>query len=249
MRIGLSATAKDLFMAVEKCNEYGCNHIEIGVDNISDWEYIKRQSESLRSHDVSIGVHMPLEMNPCERVEFIRTSWLDFLRKSIDVGSKLGVKYYNIHLGYGISSFVEQDRSAYLENGVRFLKKAAKLSTGSLLCIENMYDKGGYIQNLGTCSEDFEYIFENIKDIGFCFDLGHSLISQGDYISRFGENAKLAHISSNDGREDLHMGIYGSRDNDIAIRNILGLKNLEYVVLEMKAEYVAKSCEKIMNLI
>lgn len=249
MRIGLSAHSKNLFRAAEKCNEYGCNHIEIGVDNMSDWEYVKRQIESLRSHGISIGVHMPLEMNPCERVEFIRESWLELLRKSLDIGRELDVKYYNIHLGYGISSFVEKDRSEYLENGAQFLKKAANLSNGSLICIENMYGKGGYIQNLGTCSKDFEYIFENTKGIGFCFDLGHSLISRGDYISRLAENTKLAHISSNDGREDLHRGIESTRAHDLTIQDILKLKNIEYVVLEMKEEHVAKSCEKIMNLI
>ncbi len=249
MRIGISAHASSLGRAMGKCIEYGCNHIEVCVDNMSDWEDIKSHSELLKSCDISIGVHMPLEINPCERVVFIRKSWQDFLRKSIEVGMTLEVKYYNFHLGYGISNFVKKDRHLYLENGARFLKEVEYISNGSQIFIENMYDKGGYMENLGTCSGDFEYVFENTEKIGFCFDLGHSLISQGEYIDLFGENIILTHISSNDGIDDIHIGIQSTSAHDESIRKILSLKNLEYVVLEMKEEYVARSYEKIKNLI
>lgn len=251
MRLGISAFAGDIERAVETCLENGLNHIEVGIDDIGDWEFVKRQNNHVVSAGISLGVHLPMELNPCERVNEVRACWERFVLSNVEIGRKFNVRYYNMHMGYALERLAGSRREILLENARVFLGGVLRKLDGEMITLENSYTKGGDMVNLGTRVSDFKRVFESFSlgNMGFCFDTGHNLICSDEYVESFSRITKVVHLSGNDGVRDLHLGISSEHGiGDKLLADLLKLKEAEYYVLEMDSAHYKSSISRISEL-
>ncbi|WFD09572.1 sugar phosphate isomerase/epimerase family protein [Tepidibacter hydrothermalis] len=229
---------------IKICKKLGFNHIEVGIDNLEDWDYLYHNKDELIKNDISIGIHLPMEMNTCDPIKMINEFWVDYFYENYKIGKLLNVKYYNLHLGYGFKNKVEKNRIGYLNNTANFLIRVLNNIDDVDIYIENTYSKSGDLINLGNVLSDFEYLFKNVTkyNLGFCYDTGHNLINKDEYLKRLSDNIRLVHLSDNDGNKDLHLGL---SENGLVtekdIKDILEIKNNKYLVFEMNTKYLNES--------
>lgn len=234
MKVGISALLFNMEEAIEICkSEKSIKHIEIGIDNLEECEKLLRYKKDFEELNLSIGIHLPMELNTCENIIYIRNSWISFINEINKQLSTLNIEYFNMHLGYAITSRLNNNRNKYLKNTVEFLNDNC-LDSNIVISIENTYSKRGDFSNIGNNVKDFEYIFNNTirKKICFCYDTGHFLINKDDYIDKLSERIKIVHLSDNDGTIDIHIGIGKGILCMNHIKKILEY-NPEYLVLEI----------------
>ena len=104
MRLGISALLFNLDKALELCREVDkINHIEVGIDNLDECIKLSKYKGEFDKLNLSLGIHLPMELNSCENIKYIRKSWIDFINKIEDGLKDLNIEYFNMHLGYVIS--------------------------------------------------------------------------------------------------------------------------------------------------
>lgn len=248
MRFGISALVHEINKAIEICkiNDF-INHIEIGIDNLYECKAVLNYIEEFKSNDISIGMHLPMELNTCENIEYIRNSWVKYIEEVKEKLNPLDIKYFNIHLGYVIKTRFDKNKNKYLDNTVDFIEK---INVSSKVFIENTYTKGGDICNIGTTVDEFEYIFNNItrKNTGFCYDTGHNLINNDKYIYNLREKINLVHLSDNNGINDSHDSIGTGKLDLEEVRELINLKP-EFIVLEVRHENINESIKIVERFI
>ncbi|WP_270670910.1 TIM barrel protein, partial [Paraclostridium bifermentans] len=137
-----------------------------------------------------------------------------------------------------IKSRFERNKQKYLDNSIKFLQ-SINLENKHVF-IENTYTNGGDICNIGTTVNEFEYILNNIANIEFCYDTGHNLINEDCFVDILNSKINLIHLSDNDGKKDLHVGI-GKGILDLeSLKNLMSMK-IQYAVLEIKYEDIDES--------
>ncbi|MFR3568838.1 MAG: sugar phosphate isomerase/epimerase family protein [Paraclostridium sordellii] len=248
MRFGISALVHEINKAIEICkiNDF-INHIEIGIDNLYECKAVLNYIEEFKSNDISIGIHLPMELNTCENIEYIRNSWVKYIQEVKEKLNPLDIKYFNIHLGYVIKTRFDKNKNKYLDNTVDFIEK---INVSSKVFIENTYTKGGDICNIGTTVDEFEYIFNNItrKNTDFCYDTGHNLINNDKYIYNLREKINLVHLSDNNGINDSHDSIGTGKLDLEEVRELINLKP-EFIVLEVRHENINESIKIVERFI
>lgn len=248
MRFGISALVHEINKAIEICkiNDF-INHIEVGIDNLYECRAVLNYIEEFKSNDISIGIHLPMELNTCENIEYIRNSWVKYIEEVKEKLNPLDIKYFNIHLGYVIKTRFDKNKNKYLDNTVDFIEK---INISSKVFIENTYTKGGDICNIGTTVDEFEYIFNNItrKNTGFCYDTGHNLINSDKYIYKLREKINLVHLSDNNGIVDSHDGIGTGKLDLEEVRDLINLEP-EFIVLEVRHENINESIKIVERFI
>lgn len=248
MRFGISALVHEINKAIEICkiNDF-INHIEVGIDNLYECKAVLNYIEEFKSNDISIGIHLPMELNTCENIEYIRNSWVKYIEEVKEKLNPLDIKYFNIHLGYVIKTRFDKNKNKYLDNTVDFIEK---INVSSKVFIENTYTKGGDICNIGTTVDEFEYIFNNItrKNTGFCYDTGHNLINSDKYIYKLREKINLVHLSDNNGIVDSHDGIGTGKLDLEEVRDLINLEP-EFIVLEVRHENINESIKIVERFI
>lgn len=241
MKLGISALVHEIDRAIYICKiNKRINHIEIGIDNLSECEKVIQYKDELEKNNITIGIHLPMELNTCENIEYIKYSWIAFIYEIHERLKELDVKYFNMHLGYVIKSRFDNNKKRYLDNSINFLK-VINLENIDVF-IENTYTNGGDICNIGTTSSEFEYILSNVDNIGFCFDTGHNLINTDRYMETLKNKVNLIHLNDNDGNKDLHIGIGKGILNLESIKELISI-NVKYLVLEIKYEDVDNSLQ------
>lgn len=242
IRIGISSLIFNINEALEICNKNKkINHIEIGIDNISDCELLKKYAETIKKLNLSVGIHLPMELNPCEDIIFIKDKWINYINILNEELKFLNISYFNMHLGYVMTNRLTRNKVKYLNNIVDFFNQLLLKNNNLLITIENTYTKGGDFSNVGSYVEDFEYIFKCNKDIRFCFDSGHNLICKSNYYL-LKNKIKVIHLSDNNGVEDEHSGILKGNLTSQELKIILSLKP-EFLVLEMNLNDVEESLD------
>lgn len=245
MKLGICALVSNLQEGIDFCKKNSIiNHIEIGVDNLSDCDELKRYAKVLEDMGISIGIHLPLEINTCENIDFIRHNWAHYVKKIFEKTSFLKIEYYNLHLGYALKSNLQRDRIRYLNNSIDFLNMITD-HKDIKITIENTYTKYGEVCSIGTIVQDFEYIFDNItnENLKFCYDTGHALINKSNYFKLW-DKFKVVHLSDNNGNEDEHLGISNGKLSEYLIRKALA-SNGDYLVLEMGLGYAKDTTENL----
>lgn len=242
IRIGISSLIFNINEALEICNKNKeINHIEIGIDNISDCELLKKYAETIKKLNLSVGIHLPMELNPCEDIIFIKDKWINYINILNEELKFLNISYFNMHLGYVMTNRLTRNKVKYLNNIVDFFNQLLLKNNNLLITIENTYTKGGDFSNVGSDVEDFGYIFKCNKDIRFCFDSGHNLICKSNYYL-LKNKIKVIHLSDNNGVEDEHSGILKGNLTSQELKIILSLKP-EFLVLEMNLNDVEESLD------
>ncbi|MEG0843204.1 MAG: TIM barrel protein [Romboutsia sp.] len=244
MRIGISALIFNLEEALSICKKNKkINHIEIGIDNLYECEKILKYKDKIEILNLSVGIHLPMELNTCENIEYIRNSWIKFIEEINTKLISLHIKYFNLHLGYVMSNRLKKNRKKYLDISIDFFRK---LNIECNLSIENVYTKYGDFSNIGNRSYDFEYIFNNSKNTNlcFCYDTGHNLINRDEYIQNLKQKIKIVHLSDNDGIDDIHIGVGRGILTINEVKEIINLKP-EYLILEINHNHIEESINKI----
>ncbi|MGO1043715.1 sugar phosphate isomerase/epimerase family protein [Clostridioides difficile] len=248
MAVGVASLLFNIEDALKICESTKeITHLEIGIDNISECSELCKYKQRISKLGLSIGIHLPMELNTCENIEYIRVSWISFIEK-IELELKgFDIRYFNLHLGYVMTNRLKKNRDKYLDNSVDFFNK---INTDSCICIENTYSKGGDFSNIGNISYDFEYIFKRIKNskICFCYDTGHCLIDGDDYLNNLKDKIKLIHLSDNDGINDIHVGIGRGILSEESVKEVLKL-NAEYLVLEINYEDIEDTISKLNHIV
>ena len=177
-----------------------------------------------------------MELNSCENIKYIRKSWIDFINKIEDGLKDLNIEYFNMHLGYVISERLYKNRIKYLDNSVSFFEELLKVSN-KRLSIENTYSKSGDFSNIG-------YIFNKIKsqNLCFCYDTGHNLINNSDYISNLNDRLEIIHLSDNNGIDDSHLGIGRGILRENEIKRLLSV-NAKYLILEINHNHIKETID------
>ena len=241
-RIGISSLIFNLDKALKICEDNkSINHIEIGIDNIFDCDILKKYKEKIKNLNLSVGIHLPMELNPCEDIDFIKQKWIEYiilLNKKLNF---LDISYYNMHLGYVITNRLKKNKEKYLNNIVDFFEEISLKEKNLPITIENTYTKGGDFFNMGTEVEDFIYIFKKHKNLNFCYDTGHDLICKSNY-DLIKNKIKIVHLSDKNKREDEHLGILKGKLTTEDLKYILNI-NPEFLVLEMKFNDINESLQ------
>ncbi|WP_243113334.1 hypothetical protein [Romboutsia sp. Marseille-P6047] len=169
MKIGISALLFNINEALDICkNNKDINHIEIGIDNLEECDQLLSYMNEFEKLDISIGIHLPMELNTCENIKYIRHSWIEFINKINEKINILNIKYFNLHLGYAMTSRLRRSRESYLDNCIEFFDND-KLDKNITITIENTYSKYGDFSNIGDNVKDFEYIFNGVKNKNIYF--------------------------------------------------------------------------------
>lgn len=245
MNLGISALLYNLNDALNICNKFKkIKHIEIGIDNLHECKELYQYKSKIDEMGITIGIHLPMELNTCENVEYIRNSWVDFICKIDEELSGFDIKYYNMHLGYAITDRLSKNRLKYLDNSIKFLQNE-KLPINRNISIENVYTKYGDYSNIGNQVGDFEYIFSKVTDkISFCYDTGHNLIDTDNYIKKLNEKINIIHLSDNNGIEDTHVGIGRGILSENDIIETLSIE-CDYIILEINYMYIEETINKL----
>ncbi len=244
MHIGISVLLSNIEEGLRLCrNNPIITHIEVGIDNLNDCEKLQMYKGEIDNLNLSMGIHLPLELNTCENVEFIRDSWIDFVSIVCNKLKDFNIKYYNLHLGYARSQILKDYLTKYLNNTVDFFDKLSLRddTKNEIFTLENTYSKGGDIYCIGNNMEIFRYIFNNSmnKNLYFCYDSGHDLINRSDYFS-LSDKFKVIHLSNNYGKEDEHLGLSNGLLSDCMIKKMIN-SDAEILVLEMNLDEVKNS--------
>lgn len=246
MKIGISALLFNIEEALEICEKIDViKHIEVGIDNLDECKILYKYKNRIEKLNLSIGIHLPMELNTCENIEYIRNSWIKFIKKVDEELIELNIKYFNLHLGYVMSNRLKKNKEKYLNISTEFLQ-TLRQEIKTNISIENVYSNRGDFSNIGNIAYDFEYIFNKIKsnELWFCYDTGHNLINEDDYINKLNSKIKIIHLSDNDGINDIHIGIGKGILSKEDIKEVLNL-NVEYAVLEINYEHIAHSINEL----
>lgn len=246
IRIGIASLMFNINEALEICNKNKeINHMEIGIDNLSDCELLKKHAETIKKLNLSVGIHLPMELNPCEDIIFIKDKWIDYINILSEKLNFLNISYFNMHLGYVMTSRLTRNKAKYLNNIVDFFNQLLLKNNNLHITIENTYARGGDFSNVGSDVEDFEYIFKQNNNLSFCFDSGHNLICKSNYYL-LKNKIRVIHLSDNNGVEDEHLGILKGNLTVQELKNILSLKP-KFLVLEMNLNAVEESLYILKN--
>lgn len=250
MKIGISALTFQIQNAIDICKKYDyINHIEIGIDNIEDCKIVRKYLSDIKKFNLSIGIHLPMELNSCENINYINNSWIEFIEKISKELCEFDIKYFNLHLGYAITNRYYSKKYNYLDNSIKFLNILSS-KINCYITIENTYSNGGDISNIGTSSDEFEYIFNNVKkhNVKFCYDTGHNLINKSKYLNNLSNEIKLVHLSDNDGKKDMHIGLGKGKLNLNEINQLISI-NPDIVILEVNYSDIESSLKVLSNFI
>lgn len=257
MRIGVACLYYEIERTLEiiERNRDFINHLEIGIDTVAQIDKIAPFIDKIEELGLSIGVHLAMEINTCEEIECIRSSWAKFCVDMCRGVEFLKPAYLNLHLGYAMKNRFLNNKKRYLNNSVDFFLKLEenlqRLSRVPVITVENSYSlNGGDLMNTGISTGEFEYIFENTRKIRekvdmpyFCFDTGHCILSKDNYCS-LKEFTKVIHISDCGGEIDDHVSIF---DGKLTSENLKYAFDMEpnYAVIEVKSEHVENSIIKV----
>ena len=249
MRLGISALLFNLEEALSLCEEIpSIKHIELGIDNLEECNELYRYKEKIDKLNISLSIHLPMELNSCENINYINNSWVKFILNINEKLSDFDIKYYNFHLGYVISNRLKNNRNKYLDNSIKFINNV--LDNDINISIENVYSNEGDFSNLGNKSYDFEYIFNRINNnkLSFCYDTGHYLINKDDYINKLRDKINVIHLSDNDGVEDIHIGIGNGTLSKIHIKKVIDLSP-KYLILEINFSHIEDTINRLNTII
>lgn len=76
----------------------------------------------------------------------------------------------------------------------------------------------------------------------FCYDTGHNLINNSDYISNLNDRLEIIHLSDNNGIDDSHLGIGRGILHENEIKKLLSV-NAKYLILEINHNHIKETID------
>lgn len=249
MILGISSLLFNLEEAINLCKKIPyIKHIELGIDNLEECKELYKYKEKIDKLNLSLSIHLPMELNSCENISYINDSWVKFILNINEELDDFDIKYYNLHLGYVRGNYLKNNRNKYLDNSIKFISNV--LNNDINISIENVYSNEGDFSNIGNKSYDFEYIFSRINsnNLYFCYDTGHNLINKDDYINKLRDKIGVIHLSDNYGLEDIHIGIGNGILEKEHLKEVISL-NSKYLILEIDFNHIEDTINRLNDII
>lgn len=244
----LSEPFSTLLKHLDKSNVLFVEFVDEGLHALNS-KRVKTLKDMTKSRGLKLSLHAPFaDINIASPNAAIRRAMLKRLEKSIQYAYMLECETWVFHPGLktGLSYFYpNQDWRINLESVRKLLQTAEKFSVK--IAVENTPEPYPFLM---TKVDDFSRFFHelNSEGLGLALDIGHANISKQiqDFIERFSQRIVHVHVSDNDGKNDLHLGIgYGI----VKWQNVASLlKKCNAPVILESVSHVEESLEKLRKL-
>ena len=196
---------------LKRLSEVPVKHIEVPDEglNILNKRRVKTLNKEAQAHNLDFVVHAPWAgINIATPNPTVRKAVLKRLTKSIVLAGQLESRLWLFHPGSrtGLSHFYPgKDWQLNLES-VRALLRVARRE-GVEVAIENTPEP---FPSLMKSVDDFHRFYQDLDDdICMVLDVAHANLNNQiqEFIKQFSEKIVHMHVSDNDGKSDLHLGI------------------------------------------
>lgn len=209
----LKFAAQNDFNAFELC----CIYPFVDLDNTSS-DRIAEANDIITNRGLEVCLHAPfLEINIAAFCPGIREESVRTVKKSIDLGGRLGAKTIVVHSGDFTFDIMPKNNKTndnaitkaqwnYAIDSLRSINDYAN-SKGITICLENL---AFYTHSIDRCFEDLLEIRESVgSSLKFTLDMGHARIAGGAKkgIRLLGDNIGHIHLTDNRGRKDDHLAV------------------------------------------
>ncbi len=253
--IGLSmlyCLDKPFSFVLKHLTDFDMKHIELDDEGLHtlNKRRVRKLKEIAQEHNLDFVVHAPWAgINIATPSQVLRHAILKRLKKSIGYASQLSCRMWLFHPGSktGLSHIYPGEDWKLNMHSVQTLLKFARRE-GVEIAIENTPDP---FPSLMKNVDDFCRFYQNLNDdIGIVLDVAHAHLNNQipDFLNHFSKKIVHIHLSDNDGKNDLHLGIgYGSINWKGVAKAI---NNADYSNLLMieSAENVKDSVQRIRRL-
>lgn len=207
---------------LEYAHEHDLRHIEIDVmkdDSLvvdAPGRRIQELAERACQLGISLSIHVPYTLNPCEKTDFLRQAHVVYLRKCVNIAARLNATHLTLHMGqFSTLPLLPHYRRQAIDRLIDVLKVVLDDCTRRkvTIALENMHPMppGSGHGLLGDTADDFERVFFRLHSryLRFCLDVGHANASDGisAYLPAFAKRLAVVHVSDNKGKTDDHLAI------------------------------------------
>lgn len=190
---------------------------------------IKKIKSELKKRELFAVAHTAWYLELGSPYELVRKSYINELKKEIDLAKKIGCKKINVHSHcQGMYIKDNNTKEIIINNYTKSLKELIVYARRRKikLMLENAGEKGEI-----TRLEDIKKILDRVPGLYFHLDIGHAFIWDGlkgieKYIKTFRKKLIHIHVHDNNGKEDQHKEIGKGKINYSKI--VKWLKEIRY---------------------
>ena len=233
-------TKEEAYRSIKKL---GFDYIEYNMEmgdffKNNNSAFIKKIIVMRKKHNLHITAHAPFRNVTLSMLNNdVRQKSVELIKKSIHILSRIGTKltpekkrYIIMHPGISFlaplffKKGIPKDFREKSENQVRnaLIKSCKELvvyanKKDTVVCLENMLYLDSSPEYFGRNIEELLPVFENVKGLRMCLDIGHANAMYGrpstrrivKMANRLSEWIDVVHAHENDGKGDQHLPISG----------------------------------------
>ena len=214
--------------------------------------------QQINAYDIKPILHGNFKLPLAADVLEVRESAVKKTLAEIDLSAELSAPLI-LHGGAIVEPrLVIKAKKEALDNYLRSLDTIVSYADkkGVPILLENLSNYKNYrpFHYIFTTPEEYKYVFDRIGDehVHFFFDVGHSVICDGDpvaVIQEFHSRIWGMSFSNNDGVRDLHLGIHqGLIDYQEIINTIIAEKWRGVLAFEVRGRSFAQSVDDVAKL-
>jgi sugar phosphate isomerase/epimerase len=192
--------------------------------------------------DLAPGRESGMPISICDTERIRRVDAVDEVKRALEIAERVPFRFLVQHLGHGHQSMDSRSVDAAfnsLEHLVIFAKER-----GVTIALENTPNELGSPESLDHLIKE-----THLRDVKFCFDIGHAHMEEGveKSFDIMRDRIVTAHIHDNHGDKDEHLLPFeGTIDWDAALQAFAAMPQLPDLVLELKEQAAGKpSLDKV----
>jgi sugar phosphate isomerase/epimerase len=186
--------------------------------------------------DLAPGRESGVPISICDPERIRRVDAVDEVKRALEVAERIPFRFLVQHLGHSHETMDARKLDAAF-NSLEHLSIFAK-ERGVTIALENTPSEIGSPESLCQLIQE-----THLRDLKFCFDIGHAHIGDGveKSLGAMAERILTTHIHDNHGEKDEHLLPFeGSIDWDAALGALAGLPQAPDLVLELKEQPMGK---------
>jgi sugar phosphate isomerase/epimerase len=192
--------------------------------------------------DLAPGRESGMPISICDTERIRRVDAVDEVKRALEIAERVPFRFLVQHLGHGRQSMDSRSIDAAfnsLEHLVIFAKER-----GVTIALENTPNELGSPESLDHLIKE-----THLRDLKFCFDIGHAHMEEGveKSFEVMRDRIVTAHIHDNHGDKDEHLLPFeGTIDWDAALQAFAAMPQPPDLVLELKEQAGGKpSLDKV----
>jgi len=192
--------------------------------------------------DLAPGRESGMPISICDTERIRRVDAVDEVKRALEIAERVPFRFLVQHLGHGHQSMDSRSLDAAfnsLEHLVIFAKER-----GVTIALENTPNELGSPESLDHLIKE-----THLRDLKFCFDIGHAHMEEGveKSFEAMRDRIVTAHIHDNHGDKDEHLLPFeGTIDWDAALQAFAAMPQPPDLVLELKEQAGGKpSLDKV----